>query len=448
MVQRWTLLIEGLGKIERAEVEIRPLMLFVGENNSGKSYLATLLWGLLALHDELDLDRTSATFQTCDAWLTRHIHDRSSDEPVTYVMTEDDKRPFIDLFNELLDTNKQKLVEGAFNHPGVRVDHVSVTPSGTIPLMLHVGEHVTGAMPWESLCEGEDLIVTAGEAPELDIEERSNLIKYISIHLCLEGLLTSPPQGDPLFLPASRTGFMLLYKSVVSQQIGRLRRTRSAKDRQLNLPTPAIQFLDMLAVGLKAEPGPYAEEAAFLEGALQGHVEVSTDVGVNDYRYRPTGGEPLDMSIVSSLVTELAPIVLVLRYAKPFPVLILEEPEAHLHPAMQRHLARTVVRLIRKGLCVWITTHSENFCQQLNNFLKIGCSPKRAELQAKLGYEPHEYLTLDDVSGYGFTLEAGKTKVAALKETPRGLVMPTFNRELARLTQETLFLQRETTEET
>src|SRR5580700_2291352 len=45
---RWKLLVEGLGKIERAEVDVRPLMLFVGDNNSGKSYLASLLWGLVA----------------------------------------------------------------------------------------------------------------------------------------------------------------------------------------------------------------------------------------------------------------------------------------------------------------------------------------------------------------------------------------------------------------
>ncbi len=44
---------EGLGRIEHADAEIRPLTLLIGENNSGKSYFATLLWGLVAAGWEL-----------------------------------------------------------------------------------------------------------------------------------------------------------------------------------------------------------------------------------------------------------------------------------------------------------------------------------------------------------------------------------------------------------
>lgn len=36
-------IIEKFGKIERAEIQVSPLTLFVGDNNSGKSYLLSLL---------------------------------------------------------------------------------------------------------------------------------------------------------------------------------------------------------------------------------------------------------------------------------------------------------------------------------------------------------------------------------------------------------------------
>ncbi|GAB1458699.1 hypothetical protein MASR2M50_04730 [Thauera sp.] len=49
MHQRWTLRVEGFARFKHAEVALRPLTLFVGENNSGKSYMASLLWGVLAL---------------------------------------------------------------------------------------------------------------------------------------------------------------------------------------------------------------------------------------------------------------------------------------------------------------------------------------------------------------------------------------------------------------
>lgn len=41
------LIIEDFGKIKQAEIEISPLTLFVGDNNSGKSYLLSLIFGFL-----------------------------------------------------------------------------------------------------------------------------------------------------------------------------------------------------------------------------------------------------------------------------------------------------------------------------------------------------------------------------------------------------------------
>ena len=62
------------------------------------------------------------------------------------------------------------------------------------------------------------------------------------------------------------------------------------------------------------------------------------------------------------MVSELAPLILFLKYlVRPGDLLILEEPESHLHPAAQRRLARGIVRLVNAGVKVLITTHSETF---------------------------------------------------------------------------------------
>ena len=44
MNMAYKLIVENYGKIERAEIEVTPLTLFVGDNNSGKSYLLSLIW--------------------------------------------------------------------------------------------------------------------------------------------------------------------------------------------------------------------------------------------------------------------------------------------------------------------------------------------------------------------------------------------------------------------
>ena len=50
------LTIEEFGKIKRAKLKVAPFTLFVGDNNSGKSYLLSLLWGIYTA------DETSALF--------------------------------------------------------------------------------------------------------------------------------------------------------------------------------------------------------------------------------------------------------------------------------------------------------------------------------------------------------------------------------------------------
>ena len=51
--KEWVLHVKGLAKIEKADVKISPLICFVGDNNSGKSYLMSLLWGILTLGKDI-----------------------------------------------------------------------------------------------------------------------------------------------------------------------------------------------------------------------------------------------------------------------------------------------------------------------------------------------------------------------------------------------------------
>lgn len=38
--------VEDFGRLSKADIQLSPMTLFVGDNNSGKSYLMTLLYGL------------------------------------------------------------------------------------------------------------------------------------------------------------------------------------------------------------------------------------------------------------------------------------------------------------------------------------------------------------------------------------------------------------------
>lgn len=54
MMGEWILHIKEFGKIMEATVQPAPFTVFIGDNNSGKSYLMTLLYGILSVDFHAD----------------------------------------------------------------------------------------------------------------------------------------------------------------------------------------------------------------------------------------------------------------------------------------------------------------------------------------------------------------------------------------------------------
>ena len=96
-------------------------------------------------------------------------------------------------------------------------------------------------------------------------------------------------------------------------------------------------------------------------------------IGYPSFVYRPAYWDgDLPLMRTSSMVSELAPVVLYLRYlVEPNDVLIIEEPEAHLHPALQAAFARELARLVLSGVRVVLTTHSEWILEALANLVRL-----------------------------------------------------------------------------
>lgn len=89
MNQRWTLQFENLGRIDKGEVRIAPMMIFTGVNNAGKSYVMALLWGVIALGRDVLFQNDppeSESYKLCDQWLLGHMgQDTALDEKACQV---------------------------------------------------------------------------------------------------------------------------------------------------------------------------------------------------------------------------------------------------------------------------------------------------------------------------------------------------------------------------
>ena len=86
------------------------------------------------------------------------------------------------------------------------------------------------------------------------------------------------------------------------------------------------------------------------------------------------------------MVSELAPVVLYLRHlVQRGNTLIIEEPEAHLHPAMQAEFTRRIASMVHAGVRVIVTTHSEWVLETLANLVRLSDLPKAQRKETKDG---------------------------------------------------------------
>ena len=117
------------------------------------------------------------------------------------------------------------------------------------------------------------------------------------------------------------------------------------------------------------------------DGILGGAVEVGGLPGVAwpHFTYLPRGWKSgLPLTSASSMVSELAPVVLYLRHVvSPDDLLIIDEPESHLHPAMQVAFTRQIATIAGAGVRVLLTTHSEWMLEALGNVVGHAGLPGR-----------------------------------------------------------------------
>ena len=80
----------------------------------------------------------------------------------------------------------------------------------------------------------------------------------------------------------------------------------------------------------------------------------------------------MPLTAAASSVKELAPFTMMLNKFNLDRISVLfEEPEAHLHPQRQQHVADAIGYAISKGCHMQITTHSDYFIKRLNLLIRL-----------------------------------------------------------------------------
>ncbi len=253
-----------------------------------------------------------------------------------------------------------------------------------------------------------------------------------------------------LFLPASRTGLLMLYKeffaSKADETVKMLRLEENNRDyikyRKMNITQPVYDFLRFLQTftpelnALKKEDLIQFIEEHLIEGRI-----------LIDQRNQPVyqtqgaqRGFPLYLS--SSMVNELTPILYVLQSALQPGKLIWDEIETSLHPQKQMELARLLSRMCNAGFSMIVSTHSDSMAAKINNLCLLSFSQslngKRAEILKKSGLEEAD-LFKERIHVYQFeNSDSGKSLVRELEyDEVTGYQFSLFQDAVEKLFQET-----------
>ena len=191
-----------------------------------------------------------------------------------------------------------------------------------------------------------------------DTEERvmTGFIKTFA-SACIPSIL-GPLARPAHYLPADRAGVMHAHQVAVRGLIASASRTGLRRDSPMPVLSGVLgDFMEQL-VALAGSPqrahDDYDNLALSLEQTLlRGAVRVEqSPINYPSFFFQPNGWKrDLPLMNASSMVSELAPIVLYLRHVvQPGDLLIIEEPESHLHPAMQVEFIRQLAAAVQSGV--------------------------------------------------------------------------------------------------
>ena len=411
-----TLEVTNFGPIAKAKIDLRPLTVFVGPSNTGKSYLAILIY---ALHRHFSREQrdfmfwypkgrdSSLTINSLAAWRKNTLTGGKilSGSIITLPsVMRDEIRSILNRRGEHICEN----IRGCFGMDKTNALIRKGSQEGArIGFQRHASEN--SVIFKQGLTIKEQLSNVSTEIPEgLQIRfDKSYFQRYMDPMIgldederwyeyfidCVEPQLFGPLYSRAFYLPADRTGIMHAHSTVVSAIIGNAPMAGLRPDTSTPMLSGVLSdFLqELIALGRgqnrrrrvsKPEHRHNMDEqieASILDGSV--HIDRSGIVGYPHFLYRPKGWkDDLPLIHASSMVSEIAPVVLYLRHlVQPDDTLIIEEPEAHLHPAMQVEFTRQLAALVRAGIRVIVTTHSEWVLEELSNIVRRSKLPESSQ---------------------------------------------------------------------
>ena len=433
---------EKLGTINKAELELGDLTIICGNNNTGKTYVSYAIYGLLATWNNFDFDLFQEKEKIGDLLkngiLRIDLKQFKNNISALINKLSQDYTQFV--IPKIFSANENYFSETSFkviinDNPNDKSNELQFSAKTKEKEVLKAfNEKGSSILEITLLVEDDELIPP------------TRIIKEF-INEALGRVLLEHYFFSPFIITAERIGISLFYreldisKNVLVEQLQKQSKkfeivdffkmindtvSRYAYPIQNNIDFVRDIF-DIHSKKISPLLKEHPEFAKDLKNLLGGEIKVINDQIFFVFK-QARKNQIIPLYLSSSTVKSLLNLNFYIKHiAKKGDILFIDEPELNLHPANQRKMARLFVRLIKAGIKVFITTHSDYIIKELNNLIILGNEfEERDKIMKKYKYTETDVLDPASVKVY---IAENQTLTPAPIDN-LGIAVKSFDREI------------------
>ena len=389
MKQRYVINIQNVDDLNNIQIDVAPFTIFTGDNNSGKTVILNIIYGLLKLSKKIiaNGDKGCKEYTLCREFISNLKKERES------CIDFEVGSMFCDYFNMSLRKNKEDFFNEVFNvsiennykrfeNSQIFLSNYRIFPN----VYLLVDDYCD-----EILIEG-DLV----KIPARFFDNEEFVLELICHKIIDEGF-DNINVTKPIFMPSGRSTFLCyteVFKTIKYQNL-------SIRDFINNIDN--LEF---------EEKGVYLSIHKFIEDEI-----LKGSVTKDSYKSYLNNIE-IPICMASDFVREIASLVLFLKSKDRFTSFFIEEIENHLNIKLQRIIVNALIRIVNSGTNVFMSTNSTVILDQICNFLLLN-NLNRNKITG-FGYVISEVLDPISVNIYEFTRNENGVSVNKIPVSFRG----------------------------
>ena len=383
--------LDNFKPIKSAEIKVNDLTLIFGDNNTGKTYLAYALYGLLSKWGNVALG--------------------------IEFLDKEQRRSF--LGNKQIkinkrDLNKEEILNSlALAYAKTMASEVFLSQSELSPkIQLLNIDFVKNKKIKRQIGQDDWLYLTINEESiEIQIDSEYEIDFRMVNHLILKEIFSVPN----IFISVSeRLGISLFQKDLDENTANIMERLKKNKDldpfqilfdhtSRYALPVKDnIDFMRAIERHQKSKSELTVDLSTHIEHMFDGKLKHNgTEIRFLNNK-RKDNKMDIPLHLASASVRALSNLYFFLKHkAKKGDLIIIDEPESHLSLAKQRLLAKLIADCINNGLKILLTTHSDTLVLEINNLIMLSNEfDDKDSFMKKHKYQQAHIIDPEKVSAY------------------------------------------------